>query len=175
MKKLIILAVVVFGFAATSFAQNKANAGVFAKIEAPATAGGGGGAATPHSIGWVTDMDFGIITNTTTGGTVRLDAASGAFGTPTGGLTVPSNGTVAQFLVKGASTSIAVTYPTVLTLTGNGTSMTLNIAKATDESWTPTSTPGEYNLKIGGTLTVPAGAWGGYTCGSGLTVTVTNF
>ena len=63
MKKLILFAIVVFGFAATSFAQVSAGAGANGQIQLPA-------AAPALSINWVQDMDFGIITNNATTSTV---------------------------------------------------------------------------------------------------------
>jgi len=66
MKKLILLAVVILGFAATSFAQS-ANASVNGVINTPTVAA--------LSVNWVQNMDFGTITN---------NATTSTQGSPTG-------------------------------------------------------------------------------------------
>ena len=183
MKKLLFLAVVLLGFTAFSHAQNVANAGAFAKIEVPSTNGGGGTVNVPQSIGWTADMNFGTITNTLaagTSGTITLG--------PTGTISIPScsalahgtmTGVPAQFLIKGATAgAITITYPATLVLTGDGAPVTLTLTPDvihTAACWEDVAGTTDKKLKIGGTLAIPAGAFGGYSSGTGLTVTVTHF
>jgi hypothetical protein len=85
MKKLILLAVVILGFAATSFAQT-ANAGVNGQIQLPA-------AVAPLTVSWLQDMDFGIITNkATTTGVAGINTAGNGYMilAPNGGGAAPT-------------------------------------------------------------------------------------
>lgn len=183
MKKLLLLAVVILGFTAFSNAQNAANAGAFARIEVPSTNGGGGSANVPQSIGWTADMNFGTITNTLAAGTTGTITLS-----PVGGISIPSGtalahgtmtGVPAEFLIKGATQGqITITYPATLQLTGDGAPLTLTLTPNvlnTPACWVDVTGSTDKKLKIGGTLAIPAGAWGGYSSGSNLTVTVTHF
>jgi hypothetical protein len=183
MKKLILLAVVILGFAAFSNAQTAANAGAFARIEVPSTGGGGGGVNVPQSIGYVADMNFGIITNTLSAGTSGTITLS-----PTGSLSIPTganlahptmSGAPAEFLIKGATPgSITITYPATLQLTGEGAPLTLTLTPDVIHNsacWVDVAGTTDKKLKIGGTLSIPANAHGGYSSGTGLTVTVTHF
>ena len=183
MKKLLILAVVLLGFTAISQAQSVANASAFARIEVPVTSGGGNSVNVPQSIGWTADMNFGTITNTLAAGT----SGSITLG-PTGTISIPSGaalahatmtGVPAQFLIKGATAgSITITYPATLQLTGEGAPLTLTLTPDVihnDACWENVAGTTDKKLKIGGTLAIPAGAYGGYSSGTGLTVTVTHF
>jgi hypothetical protein len=183
MKKLLFLAVVVLGFTAFSHAQSAASAGAFARIEVPSTSGGGGSVNVPQSIGWTADMNFGTITNTLAAGTTGTITLS-----PVGGISIPTGtalahgtmtGAPAEFLIKGATPGqINITYPATLQLTGDGVPLTLTLTPnvlTTPACWVDVPGSTDKKLKIGGTLAIPAGAWGGYSSGSNLTVTVTHF
>ena len=174
MKKIFILAVVLLGFAATTFAQTVANAGVTAVIETPASG--------TKSIGYIGDMDFGTITN---------NLASGSTGTltlnPDGTITAidpglaqaTHTGKAAQFLIKGASPgTITITYPASLQLYGSGAPLTVTLTPDVVHNaacWEDVAGSTDQKLKMGGTLSIPAGAYGGYSSGSTLVVTVTHF
>jgi len=88
-------------------------------------------------------------------------------------------GVPAQFLIKGSTqASIAITYPATLQLTGEGAPLTLTLTPDVihnDACWEAVAGTTDKKLKIGGTLAIPAGAFGGYSSGTGLTVTVTHF
>jgi hypothetical protein len=76
MKKLVLLAVVILGFAATSFAQLSAKASAFAMIELPTV-------AAPTMV-WVDDLSFGSINvaGIATGATGTVTMAAVASPTP---------------------------------------------------------------------------------------------
>ena len=106
MKKILILVVLFFGFAASSFAQSTDNATASATIIAPI------------SIAKTADMNFGNIAVNASPGTVIL--ATDGSRTKTGGVTLPivvGTVTAAHFLVTGAiSTTYAITLPTSITI-----------------------------------------------------------
>ncbi len=174
MKKIFILAVVVFGLAATTFAQTVAKASATAIIE-----------TTPSgtkSIGYIADMDFGTITNNlTTGntGTLTLNPDGTITAIAAGLSQATHTGRPAQFLIKGATPgTIAITYPATLQLTGSGAPLTLTVTPDVVHNaacWEDVAGTTDQKLKIGGTLSIPSGAYGGYTSGTTLVVTVTHF
>ena len=183
MKKLFFLAVALIGISAISKAQTEANAGVFARIEVPSTSGGGG-ANVPQSINRLQDLNFGIITNTLSAGTSGEITLA-----PSGDITIASGtslthatmkGDAAQFLIKGATPGqITISYPATLQLTGvDGPPVMLTLtpnAISTAACWEDVAGTTDKKFKIGGKLTIPANAWGGYSSGTGLTITVTHF
>ena len=176
MKKIFILAVAVFGFAAPTFAQTIANASATAIIE-----------TTPSgtkSIGYIGDMDFGTITNNLTPGntgTLTLNPDGTITAIAAGLSQATHTGKPAQFLIKGANPgTIAITYPATLQLTGAtaGAPLTLTVTPDVVHNaacWEDVAGSTDQKLKIGGTLSIPSGAYGGYTSGSTLVVTVTHF
>jgi hypothetical protein len=174
MKKIFVLAIVFIGFAITTFAQTVANAGVTAIIETPSSG--------TKSIAYIADMDFGTITN---------NLASGSTGTltlnPDGTITAidpglaqaTHTGKPAQFLIKGATPgTMAITYPASLQLTGSGAPLTVTLTPDVVHNaacWEDVAGSTDQKLKMGGTLSIPSGAYGAYTSGSTLVVTVTHF
>jgi hypothetical protein len=164
MKNLLALAIIVLGFAATSFAQVTATASTTATI------------ITPIAIEKDVDMNFGnIAVSPTLGGTVVLPT-SGAR-TKTGGVTLPVvTGTVsaASFTVTGEGNSTySITLPSsAIILTGPSGTMTVENFVSTPSN-TGTLSSGTQEVKVGATLNVSAAqAAGTYTNESGLFVTV---
>ncbi len=164
MKNLLALAIIVLGFAATSFAQVTATASTTATI------------ITPIAIEKDVDMNFGnIAVSPTLGGTVVLPT-SGAR-TKTGGVTLPVvTGTVsaASFTVTGEGNSTySITLPSsAITLTGPSGTMTVENFVSTPSN-TGTLNSGTQEVKVGATLNVGAAQPAGtYTNESGLFVTV---
>ena len=165
MKKLILLAVVVLGFAATSLGQNF---GVFVGkglINPP------GGISPALAVVGQLDLDFGTITNSATGGTVKMWPAGGI---QTGGgvTTLALTGTPATFKVTGANILPTVTIaPLHTALAGIGAFDILPISDCLIE---PNGAAAhEYIVKVGGTLTLVAGAQGNLNIPN-ITVTVNN-
>ena len=102
MKKIILLAVVVFGFTAISLAQNNVvQAGVGGQINlAPA-------ANASFWIGSLNDLDFGILTNkATSGNNATVSIAPTGTVTPNAFVTVAGSPKPAKFLAKGCDTPI---------------------------------------------------------------------
>ena len=164
MKNLLVLAIIVLGFAATSFAQVTATASTTATI------------ITPIAIEKDVDMNFGnIAVSPTLGGTVVLPTSGSR--TKTGGVTLPVvTGTVsaASFTVTGEGNSTySITLPSsAITLTGPSGTMTVENFVSTPSN-TGTLNSGTQEVKVGATLNVGAAqAAGTYTNESGLFVTV---
>ena len=159
--KLFAIAIVVLGFATTSFAQNTATATSSATI------------ITPIAISKTTDMNFGNIV-AGAAGTVALSVTNNRTAT---GVTLPTAtpGTVsaAVFTVTGlANSTYSISLPAAFTITGAGTPMTVDNFVSTP---TPTGVLalGTQVLTVGATLHVAANqAAGLYTNPTGLTVTV---
>ena len=164
MKKVLVLAIVVLGFAASSFAQVTATASTTATI------------ITPIAITKDVDMNFGnIAVSPTLGGTVVLPTAGAR--TQTGGVTLPVvTGTVApaSFTVTGEGNSTySITLPSsAITLTSaNGTMTVENFVS--NPGNTGTLSNGTQVVKVGATLNVGAAQPAGtYTNAAGLFVTV---
>ena len=165
MKKLLVFAIVVLGFAASSFAQVTATASTTATI------------LTPIAITKTVDMNFGnIAISPTIAGTVVLPTTGAR--TLTGGVTLPVvTGTVtpATFTVTGDGTSTySITLPgSAITLNGPAsTTMTVQSFVSTP-SGTGVLTAGTQTVKVGATLNVGAAQGAGtYTNASSLFVTV---
>lgn len=165
--KILALATLILGFASTSFAQSS--------VTAPATA-----SATllaPFSIDKMTDMNFGKLAVVSTDGTVTLDYDGKV--TPHGGVKL-MGGThsAASFTVTGEGKStFSISYPTTITLTGS-VSGSLTVSdilcdKGSTGSTGTLSDGGSLDLRVRGTLNVPANSVAGiYTNSTGLTVTV---
>ena len=165
MKKVLVLAIVVLGFAASSFAQVTATASTTATI------------ITPIAITKTVDMNFGnIAVSPTIAGTVVLPTTGAR--TLTGGVTLPVvTGTVtaASFNVTGEGTSTySITLPSAaITLNGtpSGTMTVQNFVST--PSGTGALTGGAQVIKVGATLNVGAAQTAGiYTNAAGLFVTV---
>jgi len=193
MKKLILLAVVILGFAATSFAQT-ANAGVNGQIQLPA-------AVAPLTVSWLQDMDFGIITNkATTTGVAGINTAGNGYMilAPNGGGAAPTptisnityTGTlkVAKFAVR----NVTVNGPLLdgdITLTNysdhllaGGNAWFDTSASHTNNTYClnnytlieqATGSTTDYLVSIGGILRMNSQATGGFNV-AGLTITVNN-
>ena len=164
MTKVLALALIVLGFAASSFAQVTATASTTATI------------ITPIAITKDVDMNFGnIAVSPTLGGTVVLPTAGAR--TQTGGVTLPVvTGTVtpASFTVTGEGNSTySITLPSsAIILTGPSGTMTVENFVSTPSN-TGTLNSGTQEVKVGATLNVGAAQPAGtYTNESGLFVTV---
>lgn len=166
MKKLVFLAVVLIGLAATTFAQTHVTS---------VTSSPTGGIINPPTssvspnlnIENAAAMDFGTITNSATGGTIRM-WPEGGFQTSGGIVTSSPTGTPATFKIKGANQQPTITI-------GNphqtfGTTK-FDIVPSTDTYISPNGAyPGEYIVKVGGTLTLSANTSGSL---AGIVVQVT--
>ena len=151
-------------FATTSNAQSTATASTTAVL------------VTPISITKVTDMHFGTVAASATGGQVALDYADGR--TATGGASLPAGSTTqktAVFTVNGEGNSgFSISVPSSsITLTGSVSgSMTVS-GFTCDLGSSSTLASGTKTLKVKATLNVPANAAAGtYTNASDLAVTV---
>ena len=120
----------------------------------------------PNSLVKTDDLDFGTIISGATGGTVSLDAITGAR-TRTGGATLVGNDAQrAQFQGTGGLLLISVSGSTSVTLSragGGATPMTATLTRAASTSGggiallgTTLLPSGVQTYYIGGTLTVPA-------------------
>src|ERR1035437_686730 len=97
MKKLILLAVVVFGFAAMSFAQTQANGGIFGTVTPFASPNAG------LKIGSLNNMNFGPIANAAIGtSTIRLKVTGVRTVDVGGGAIISGSAQLAQFSIEGA-------------------------------------------------------------------------
>ena len=191
MKKLILLAVVILGFVATSFAQT-ANAGVNGQIQLPP-------AVAPLTISWAQDMDFGIITNKAPvagiqgigSGSMQLIPVAGGAAPIVNKTNITYTGTpkVAKFTVRNVTVNGPLQVGDV-TLTNFS-----DHVLAGGNAWFDTSSGGtpngfttgnytliepvaanpvtDYIISIGGILQMNSQATGGFNV-SGLTVTVNN-
>jgi len=168
MKKItsiIAIVTISIAFSTTASAQVSASAPTSATI------------VTPIAIAKTTDMNFGNVSVSATGGTVILAPASTR--TLTGGVTLPvTAGTVtaAQFTVSGQTGyTYAITLPSGnLTLTKATTleTMTVNAFTSTPTP-TGTLTGGSEVVSVGATLAVAASQVAGlYTNAIGFAVTV---
>ena len=165
MKKVLVLAIVVLGFAASSFAQVTATASTTATI------------ITPIAITKTVDMNFGnIAVSPTIAGTVVLPTTGAR--TLTGGVTLPVvTGTVtaASFNVIGEGTSTySITLPTTAITLNGVPSGTMTVQSfVSNPAGTGTLTAGAQTIKVGATLNVGAAqAAGIYSNAAGLFVTV---
>jgi len=146
--KLFAIALVVLGFATTSFAQSTATATSSATI------------ITPILLTKTVDMNFGNVAVTASGGSVILTPAGTR--TKTGGVTLPvvaGTVTAASFDVTGeGSSTYSITLPsadlTITRQTGTET-MTVNAFTSTP-SVTGTLSGGAQTINVGATLNVAA-------------------
>ena len=167
LRTLLVIAIVIFGFSAESFAQ----VGVNATATTTSTI------ITPIAITKNVDLNFGNVAVNGTAGTVDLAATVGAARTPSGGVTLPNVGgtvTAAKFTVTGLGTSTyAITLPGTVTLSDGAThTMDVNGFVSTP-SGTGQLTAGSQIIYVGATLNVTGGqAAGVYTNTTDLTVTV---
>jgi hypothetical protein len=171
MKKLIILAVVLLGSAATSFAQLTATANITANIQ------------SPTSIIKVLDLNFGNVytpiasgTTAAVAGTVYVAPKEGPNRIATQGLMLGTgSGQAAKFTISGTPlTSITMNIPSTdpLTLFSGIDFMNVSVdysnlspsLVAGDIVTIPLSDSGLFTFWIGGTLHVaPNQAWGSYS------------
>jgi len=167
--KLFAIAVVILGFAATTFAQ------VPVGVSANATATGT--IITPITITNAGDLNFGNVAVSASGGTVILTPAGSR--TTTGGVTLPNFNigtvTAAHFDVTGtAGYTYAITLPsTPTTVTSGSNSMLVNAFTSTPTTTGALDGSGEQTIDVGATLNVNAAqAAGTYESATPFTVTV---
>ncbi|MCX6249150.1 MAG: DUF4402 domain-containing protein [Bacteroidetes bacterium] len=167
MKKFFLLAIVMLGFAAATFAQTGASttASATATIVAPIT------------ITEILNMDFGLLAVNATLGTVELTPAASPVRTPAGGVTLITGGTItaAEFTVTGvAGYTYTITLPSTSTNILNGANFMWVDTWMDDKiSHQGTLASGTDNFYVGGTLHVHASqAAGIYTSATPFTVTV---
>jgi hypothetical protein len=164
MKKLLVLAIVVLGFAASSFAQ----------VSATATATGT--IVSPIAITKAQDLNFGNVAVSATPGTVVL--APDASRSITGGVTLPAvSGTVtaAHFDVTGTpSYTYAITLPSTSTTVSSGTdNMVVDNFTSFPATTGTLDALGVQTVNVGATLNVDASqAPGTYTSAVPFEVTV---
>jgi hypothetical protein len=164
MKKLLVLAIVVLGFATSSFAQ----------VSATATASGT--IVSPIAITKTQDLNFGNVAVSATPGSVIL--APDASRSITGGVTLPAvSGTVtaAHFDVTGTpSYTYAITLPSTSTTVSSGTDNMLVDDFTSFPATTGTlDATGVQTVNVGATLNVDASqAPGTYTSAVPFEVTV---
>ena len=165
MKKLIVLAVVVLGFAATSFAQTQT---------ATAT-------ATTTLLKAITltnnaNLDFGQIFITSgIAGTLAIAPTAAGTLTATNVIIRASTGTAAKFTITGGDKAklYAITVSATVDLTNGPNTLTLTPSKSDVSAALAAGSDGI--LYIGGSLTIPATApIGTYTTTTPITVTVNN-
>ena len=143
MKKLLVLAAIVLGFAANSFAQG-----------ASATASASGNIISPITISKSIDLSFGDLAVNALPGTIVLTPAGGR--TASGGVSLPAitgSVTAAEFTVSGTSGYLyTFSVPVIPTTVSNGIdNMTIN--NFTSNS-TGTLTGGTETVNVGATLNV---------------------
>lgn len=152
MKKLVFLAVVLIGFAATSFAQvgSTLTGYASANIQAALSLTKGG------------DLNFGNIFPGATSGTVDVVAQEAANRTFTGGTTAASgSGNAAKFILSGVTGAHQVSWPASLDLSDGTHHMTVTFAThvlAVNIATNGGSTP----FYVGGSLAVAAAQAPGY-------------
>ena len=163
MKKLLFIAIAIFGFSTMSFAQSTATTKSSATVIQPIT--------ISNSV----ELNFGTLAvSSTIPGTVTIEPSSNR--TKTGGVTLPAvTGTVsaAKFTVTGEGTSTySITLPTTVNLTYNGWVLIANDFTSTP-SGIGTLSGGTQDIYVGATLSLGAGQLPGlYTNASDLAVTV---
>lgn len=120
----------------------------------------------PNTLVKTDDLDFGTIVSGTTGGTVSVNAVTGARTTTGGSTAVGNDAQRAMFQGSGGLLLITVSGSTSVTLTrvgGGGTTMTASLVRAASTGGGGIALLGSTLLPsgvqtyyIGGTLTVPA-------------------
>lgn len=168
MKKLILIAVVVFGFAATSFAQHVSDPVIISmpKINKPL------GISPDFAFGAQTAMSFGEITNIKNGGWIHL-STSDAITTSDAKITVVAGSKAATFLINFANIKPSITIPTIyFPFTGGKLDIDPVNDLALEEAVGGVAT--SYKVKIGGTVTLYDGATANAFNLTGLTISVNN-
>jgi hypothetical protein len=167
MRKLLITAMIITGFAA----------GAYAQASATATAAASATIVAPLAITKTVDMNFGnVAVHATTAGTVVL--ATAGTRTLTGGITLPATtGTVtaASFDVTGSGAyTYNITIPTSdVTLTGTPSGTMILNTFVSDPSGTGALTAGAQTINVGATLNVAGGQTAGsYTNAAAIPVVV---
>lgn len=167
MKQLILLAVVILGFTATSFAQLSATASVSATIQ------------TAITITKVNDLNFGNIYTPKIKGNVEIKAQELPNSTPTNVILGPGIGQSAKFVISGTpADKITVSLPYDLNL-GIFAGTNVMSVDITPLNLTPTTNQitldasGLATIYVGGTLHVEANQPAGlYTNTTGLVVNI---
>lgn len=165
--RIFAIAIIMLGFASSSFAQETASASASATI------------VTPIAIEKNADMNFGnVAVQSTTGGLVVLSTA-GERSTPEDGVTLPSTaaGTVsaASFSITGHQNySYVITLPATCTITHNEGVATMTVDNFISlPSVTGLLSDGAQTLTVGATLNVAGGQLAGvYTSGTNFDVVV---
>jgi len=151
--KVFAIAIAMFGFATSSFAQ----------AERTATADASATIITPITIVKNTDLDFGTIAiqASALNRSITLVAASDAAPLYTDGITVPSTSvtpTAAKFTVSGAvDYTYSFTYPETISLTNTGDPMTVTLScnnGTTPGNGVGTLLSGQDVLYFGGVLAI---------------------
>ena len=167
MKKLtLLLALLVVGFSANTFAANP---------QASATATATAVIVTPIGISKTVDLNFGNIVASTAGGTLAVSTVGGTTYTGVSAPSVPGTIAAAAFSVTGAANmTYAITLPNTITLSdGASHSMTVGSFVSNPSGTGTLSGTGAQTLNVGATLTVGASQVAGtYTNSTDLTVTV---
>lgn len=167
MKKLIILAVIILGLTATTYAQLNAIAQITANIQ------------SPSSITKVLDLNFGNIFTplTATGGTVSVAPIEGLNRTATGVVLGTGSGQAAKFTITGTPlATVLLSLPTFtpitlfsgidfMNVTLDYTNLSSNPLLVSGSTVSLTlDAGGTFTFWIGGTLHVsPNQAWGSYS------------
>ena len=162
MKKLFLIAAVIFGFAATSFAQNSATA------TATATAS----LLAPITITNAGNMNFGILATSDVAGTATISTADVLSVANGVSIVNAGNASAASFTVTGEEDySFSITLPSSHTITDGTNSMTVdNFTSDPDVTGTIS---GSTTLNVGATLNISADQTAGvYTSATGFDVTV---
>ena len=150
MKKTYLLALVILGLSANSFAQSSVSSDATATI------------ITPIAIAKNLDMSFGniAVNPTTPGGTVTLPASVSSSRVPSAGVTLPAvTGLVqaAKFTVTGEGSSVyTITLPASITLSGTGADMSIVPNCSVASLTAAVLTAGTQVFYVGGVLTVAA-------------------
>jgi len=118
----------------------------------------------PVTITKTADLIFGSVAPTTSAGTVVMSAAGARTGTNVT-LSSTATGNAAAFNLSGdANSTFSVTLPSSTTLTGPGSSMTVNAFTSSPSSTGTFNGSGAATLTVGATLAVGANqAAGSYT------------
>lgn len=163
MKKILAFSVVLFAFAAGTFAQS-----------ASATATATAVIVSPITITRTADMSFGNIIADADGGTVVLVPAGTRTLNGLNSPSIPGTVTAASFNVSGlASASYAITLPASHDISNGTQTMTVNAFSSNPNATGALDATGAQTVTVGATLNVNANQQAGtYTNAAGFTVTV---
>jgi len=163
MKKLLALFVVVLGFSAVSFGQSSAVASATATL------------VTPLSILKTADLNFGVLSSSSTIGTATISTDGTTINTTGGVKSISTLGlSAAIFDVNGANdANLTITYPTTFPIKlMNGTDE-VSITALSNTAGTKLSSTGNLPITMGATLSIPANSKAGvYSNNTALSVTV---